>query len=326
MDAEKKGWVESLKPAATGMPSMPPTKVLVTGGTGLLGRALQRIAGANFYFASSRDADLRSPLDTELLFARVKPTHVIHLAARVGGLFANQSDNVGFMVDNLRINTNVLEACRNHGVEKTVTCLSTCIFPDGAELPLHSGCMHSGPPHASNEGYAYSKRMAEVLSRQLAKATGRPFVCVVPVNLYGPHDNFDNDTSHVVAALVRKACDDTVLRVRGTGAPRRQFLYANDAARMILWALESYDDSDTPLMLAPPQSHEVSIGDLATLIQQLAGCPRLEFDRDPSADGQAIKTAKCDLPDFEFTSLKDGLEQTIAWFLSQRRLSMPVRE
>lgn len=294
-------------------------RVLVTGGTGLLGHALQRIVGDRepaWYFACSEDADLRSPLQTDLLFARVRPTHVVHLAARVGGLFANMSDNAGFLVDNLRINTNVLEACKNHGVLKTVTCLSTCVFPADAPLPLSAGNLHDGPPHPSNEGYAYAKRAAEVLSRHLARATGRPYVCVIPVNMYGPHDNFDADTSHVVPALIRKACEQTVLRVRGTGSPRRQFLFSYDAARMLVWALDNYDDASTPLMMAPPVQGEVSIRTLATTVQLLAGCPAIEFDDDPAADGQAIKTARCDLPNFEYTSLRDGLEQTIAWYLS----------
>lgn len=272
----------------------------------------------SWHFVCSQDGDLRSPLQTELLFARVRPTHVVHLAARVGGLFANLADNVGHLVDNLRINTNVLEACRNHGVHKTVTCLSSCVFPADAELPLAAGGLHAGPPHASNEGYAYAKRAAEVLSRRLAEATGKAYVCVIPVNMYGPHDNFDRDTSHVVPALVRKACEDAVLRVRGTGAARRQFLFSRDAARLVLWALEHYEDAATPLMLAPPPGDEVSIRTLATTVQLLAGCAAVEFDGDPGADGQALKTASCDLPDFEYTGLREGLEQTIAWYMAAR--------
>lgn len=303
-------------------------KVLVTGGTGLLGAALRREVAddPSFFFACSRDGDLRSPLETELLFARVRPTHVVHLAGRVGGLFANSADNVGFLIDNLRINTNVLEACRNHGVQKTVTCLSSCVFPDGAPLPLDPSTLHAGPPHSSNEGYAHSKRVAEVLSRRLAEATGKTYVCVVPVNMYGPGDNFDPATSHVVAALVRKACTGNVLRVRGTGAPRRQFLFVRDAAAMVLWALRHYEDCERPLMMAPPESHEVSIRQLAGEVQRLAGCAALEFDEDAGADGQMTKTARCDLPDFRYTSLRDGLEETIAWFWTQRREQQPVRE
>lgn len=294
-------------------------RVLVTGGTGLVGRALQALVGEEpgWYFACSQDADLRSSLDTELLFARVAPTHVIHLAARVGGLFANQADNAGFMVDNLRINTNVLEACKNHGVHKTVTCLSSCVFPVDAPLPLAPRDLHAGPPHPSNEGFAHAKRLAEVLSRRLAEATGKCYVCVIPVNMYGPHDNFDPETSHAVAALIRKACDDSVLRVRGTGAARRQFLFSRDAARLLVWALDNYADCSTPLMLAPPQD-EVSIKTMATMIQLLAGCPAIRFDNDASADGQPVKTARCDLPDFGYTSLREGLEETIAWYLSER--------
>jgi GDP-L-fucose synthase len=290
--------------------------VLVTGGTGLLGRAIRELVGDDpgWHFACSADGDLRSELQTDILFAKVKPTHVIHLAARVGGLFANQADNAGFLADNTRINLNVLEAAKKFRVQKVVSCLSTCVFPDAAELPLTAGAMHAGPPHASNEGYAHAKRLVEVMSRLLSKQTGKPFVCVVPVNLYGPNDNFDPETSHVVAALIHKACTQDVLRVRGTGRPRRQFLFSRDAARLVLDALDGYDDVDTPLMLAPPASHEISVRALATMVQLLCGCPAIEFDDDPAADGQFQKTAACATPDFEFTSLHDGLQSTIAWY------------
>jgi GDP-L-fucose synthase len=299
-------------------------RVLVTGGTGLLGSALADLVAGDssfddsFYFASTRDADLRSALETDALFGKVQPTHVIHLAARVGGLFANQADNAGFFVDNCHINLNVLEAARKFGVRKVVSCLSTCIFPDGADLPLTADAVHGGLPHASNEGYAFAKRMLEVASRLFSVQTGNTYVCVTPVNMYGPRDNFDTHTSHVIPALIRKACEHDVLRVRGTGAPRRQFLYSRDAARLLLWALDSYENTTRPLLLAPPaHTHEVSIRTIATMIHLIAGCHGIEFDDDQAADGQMLKTATCDTPDFDFTPLKDGLEATIGWYLSR---------
>lgn len=295
--------------------------VLVTGGSGLLGRALAHVVGddPSFVFASSSDGDLRSQLETDALFGKIQPTHVVHLAARVGGLFANQKDNAGFLMDNLRINMNVLDACVRFGVAKAVSCLSTCVFPDPIDLPLTADKMHLGPPHPSNEGYSYAKRMLEVLSRQLSRQTGKPFVCVVPVNMYGPHDNFDPETSHVVAALVRKACTEDALRVRGTGRAKRQFLYSRDAARLVLWALDHYQDTGKALMLAPPEASEVSVRTLATTIHLLAGCSTIEFDGDEGADGQYQKTATCDFPAFQFTPLKDGLEETIAWYVAESK-------
>lgn len=293
-------------------------KVLVTGGTGLLGRALYEVQGGDphWYFACSEDADLRSPVETDLLFSRIQPTHVIHLAARVGGLFANSADNWGFWADNARINLNVLDACRRYGVTKVVSCLSTCVFPDGARLPLGGEVLHDGPPHRSNRGYAYAKRMLEVMSDILNESTTCKCVCVAPVNLYGPHDTFDEESSHVVPALIRKAFDNSVLRVRGTGVARRQFLFAKDAAHLIVRALHHYDEP-VPLVLAPPaRTHEVTIAHVADAIAKLAGCERVEFDGDVGADGQERKTARCDTPDFQFTSLEDGLEQTVAWYVA----------
>lgn len=295
-------------------------RVLVTGGTGLLGSALGSVlvSDADWFFAGSGDGDLRSALETHALFGRVQPTHVVHLAGRVGGLFANRDDNYEFFVDNMRININVLEACRSFRVQKVVSCLSTCVFPDGADLPLTADRLHAGPPHPSNEGYAYAKRMVHVMSRHLSASTSGTYVCVVPTNMYGPNDNFDEASSHVIPALVRKAVRETCLRVKGTGAPLRQFLYSEDAARLVAWALEHYEDTDRPLILAPPT--EVSIGDAARLVARLAGCAAgVEFDGDPADDGQFRKTAACDTPDFEFTPLERGLEKTIAWFLVNSR-------
>lgn len=306
-------------------------RILVTGGYGLLGSAIlehtQRVLQDRdtWYFVRSVDGDLRCPLETDLLFGRVMPTHVIHLAARVGGLFSNLEDNAGYLVDNCRININVLDACKRFGVKKVVSCLSTCVFPDGAPLPLTSAALHAGKPHDSNEGYAHSKRLLEVLSRHLSRQTGVPYVCVAPTNLYGPRDTFDVDHGHVIPALIRKACTEPVLRVRGTGEPKRQFLYAADAAALVVRALDEYDDVSKPLMLAPPPSDEVSIAGVASLIAELAGC-EVEFDNDPSADGQYRKTVTCDTPDFHFTPLKTGLETTVAWYLASRYNDKKTRD
>lgn len=297
--------------------------VLVTGGTGLLGRALRHVVKDDpaWVFVGTSDGDLRSELQTELLFARVRPTHVIHLASRVGGLFANRTDPAGFLVDNLRIDTNVLEACARWDVAKTITCLPMCVFPNDAAPPLTASALHSGPPHPAYEGTAHSRRLAEVLSRQLAAETGRAFVSIISANIYGPHDKFDPDTAGVIPSLIRQALKQPVLRVRGTGTARRQFLYSRDAARMVLWALHSYDDSSTPLVLAPPMPEgEVSIRTVATTIQLLTGCQSVEFDGDHKADGRAVQTARSSaahlVGEFEFTGLRSGLEETIAWYLA----------
>ncbi|KAF4661518.1 GDP-L-fucose synthase, partial [Perkinsus olseni] len=206
---------------------------------------------AEWHFVHSGDADLRDCDATAALFDRVKPTHLVHLAARVGGLFANMQDNLGFFEDNLKLNSNVLRSAARVGVKNAVFCLSTCVFPAAAKLPITEADLHQGPPHFSNEGYAYSKRMMECEVRYYRKAYNLPnWLCVVPTNIYGPYDNFHLVNSHVIPALIRK-CYEAKERgeafvVLGTGKPLRQFIYSMDMARIIL-----------RLLFQPPQTGDV---------------------------------------------------------------------
>jgi GDP-L-fucose synthase len=185
--------------------------VLVTGGTGLVGKAIEAVVKADplcvddvWHFASSRDADLRDREQTRALFARVQPTHVIHLAAMVGGLFRNMKYKVEFYRENVLINDNVMECCREFKVAKLVSCLSTCIFPDKTTYPIDETMVHSGPPHPSNEGYAYAKRMIDVMNKCYKEEYGCNFTSVIPTNIYGPEDNFSIDDGHVIPGLIHK--------------------------------------------------------------------------------------------------------------------------
>lgn len=152
---------------------------MVTGGSGLYGMAIrshvdasEKEKDATWVFLSSKDGDLRDRKATEAIFERVQPTHVIHLAAMVGGLFANLSKKVEFYRENMLMNDNVMECCRIYKVQKLVSCLSTCIFPDKTTYPIDETMIHSGPPHLSNEGYAYAKRMIDVQNRCYAEQHG----------------------------------------------------------------------------------------------------------------------------------------------------------
>lgn len=145
---------------------------------------------ATWIFLSSKDGDLRDCADTEAIFAKHQPTHVIHLAAMVGGLFANMAKKVEFYRENTLINDNVMECCRKFKVQKLVSCLSTCIFPDKTTYPIDETMVHEGPPHPSNEGYAYAKRMVDVMNRCYAEEYGCNFTSVIPTNIFGEHDNF----------------------------------------------------------------------------------------------------------------------------------------
>lgn len=193
--------------------------VLVTGGSGLVGQAIRTVAEKDFpqfsfFFASSKDADLSNLEQTRALFAKVQPAYVIHLAAMVGGLFRNLKYNLEFLRTNLAINDNVLLLAKEHKVKKCVSCLSTCIFPDKTTYPIDEKMVHLGPPHSSNFGYSYAKRMIDVLNHAYhdhfksdpALAENTPiFTSVIPTNVYGAHDNFNIEDSHVIPGLIYKA-------------------------------------------------------------------------------------------------------------------------
>lgn len=222
--------------------SADPIVVLVTGGTGLVGKAIEAVVneekreGETWFFASSKDADLRSMESTRALFDKVKPTHVIHLAAMVGGLFRNLKYKVEFYRENVMINDNVMECCRLTNVKKLVSCLSTCIFPDKTTYPIDETMVHNGPPHSSNAGYAYAKRMIDVMNQCYKDEYGCNFTSIIPTNIYGPHDNFSIEDGHVIPGLVHKTYlakkNGTDLTIWGTGSPLRQFIYSHDLARL----------------------------------------------------------------------------------------------
>ncbi|KAL6077343.1 GDP-L-fucose synthase, variant 2 [Balamuthia mandrillaris] len=188
-------------------------RILVTGGTGLVGRAIRECVEQedpatrvqeSWIFLSSKDADLRSPAEARKVFEKHQPTHVIHLAARVGGLFENMRYKVEFWRENIAINDNVLELSREFKVAKLVSCLSTCIFPDKTSYPITEAMIHNGPPHDSNVGYAYAKRMLDVLNRCYHEQYGCQFTSIVPTNIFGKHDNFNLESSHVIPGLIHK--------------------------------------------------------------------------------------------------------------------------
>ncbi|KAI8610492.1 hypothetical protein BC830DRAFT_1145541 [Chytriomyces sp. MP71] len=311
------------------------TRILVTGSSGLVGKAIQKVVNTcpdaryarkedeEWIFVTSKDADLRDLAQTQALFDRVKPTHVIHLAAFVGGLFRNMKYKADFYMDNSRMNENVLSVSLAHGVQKVVSCLSTCIFPDKTSYPIDEGMIHAGPPHASNEGYAYAKRMIDVMNRMYADQHGVRYTSVVPTNIFGAWDNYGLEESHVIPGLMHKCYlakkNGTPFIVGGTGAPLRQFIFSEDLARLFIWVLREYDEV-SPIILSVPEKDEVSIRYVAESIAEVMGFNgRLVWDATRS-DGQFKKTACNDklmrlLPGFEFTSFKDALAQSVDWFV-----------
>jgi len=319
-------------------------RVLVTGGSGLVGSALRSVSGPElkykFIFMSSSDCDLTNYDTTLRYFRRIAPHAVIHLAAAVGGLFKNMRCKVDMFETNMRINLNVLRACHESGVTKVVSCLSTCIFPDEKTKSgaINESMLHAGPPHASNDAYAHAKRMLEVQSRCYREQHGRNYVCVIPTNIYGPHDNFNLDDAHVIPALIHKCYlakrDGLPLVVAGSGAPLRQFIYSRDLALLLIWTLEHYDsnvdkeDVGTEagagtLILSVDPADEISIADVVRHIADAIGLDNDIVYDTAQPDGQFKKTADNakfkrlyghDAP-FAFTPIRHGIRETVQWFV-----------
>jgi len=306
-------------------------KTLLTGAGGLVGSTINadvKVLGRKPPFPGYKEqnkrwCDLTSYKDTYELFKQQQPTHVIHCAGRVGGLKANSEHLGEFFYENMMINLNVLEAARKCNVQKVVSFLSTCIFPDKVKYPLTEDKMHSGEPHPSNYGYAYAKRMLEVQSRAYADQYGMKCVCVIPTNIYGPHDNFNLESSHVVPALIHKCYlakkYNTDLVIWGSGKPLREFIYSEDVGEITQLICDYYEGSE-PLIIS--NSIEVSIKQLVeTIVKAMDFRGKVIYDK-TKPDGQYRKpTTNLRLQDFipecvnKFTPLEEGIQKTVDWFV-----------
>ncbi|CAK9831412.1 Probable GDP-L-fucose synthase [Anthophora retusa] len=307
--------------------------ILVTGGTGLVGRAIETVVKENknetekWIFVGSKDADLCDKVSTEKLFEKHKPTHVIHLAAMVGGLFYNMKHNLDFLRRNIHMNDNVLQTAHENGVVKVISCLSTCIFPDKTTYPIDETMIHNGPPHSSNYGYSYAKRLIDIQNRGYYEQYGRLYTSIIPCNVFGPNDNFQPGASHVIPGLMRRLYDiikegnteDKEFTVLGSGKPLRQFIYSIDLAKLIIWVLREYESVE-PIILSVDESQEVTISEVAEAIAQAFNFKgKLVYDLS-AAEGQYKKTAsnaklRKYLPDFQFTPFKQAIKETTDWYI-----------
>jgi len=307
--------------------------ILVTGGSGLVGNAIQKVLkegeqrpGETWVFLSSKDGDLRKYEDVAKIFEQHKPTQVIHLAARVGGLFANMSDQLGFFEDNLAMNDAIIKLCHQYQVKSAIFCLSTCVFPAKVELPIREESIHEGFPHPSNEGYAFAKRMLDCHTRYYREKHGHKWMCVIPTNIYGPHDNFHLQNAHVIPALMHKCLlakkNGTDFTVAGTGTPLRQFIYSEDLAKIMIFLLRNSETCPYSTVIAcGDEGDEVSIGEVATSIVKNIGFEgNVVYDTSKS-DGIHRKTATNEklrklLPaDFKFSKMDDGMKVSAQWFM-----------
>ncbi len=307
--------------------------VLVTGGGGFLGQhvvAKLNAAGCKKVIAPRRsDYDLLEREQIVGLLKSAKPDLVIHLAASVGGIGANQSHPAEFFYDNAIMGIELIEQARRLNVGKFV-CLGTiCAYPKFAPLPFREEDLWNGYPEETNAPYGLAKKMLLVQSQAYRQEYGFNCIYLLPVNLYGPKDNFDPQTSHVIPALIRKMLEakargERTVTCWGTGSASREFLYVDDAADAILLAAERYDK---PEAVNVGSGHEISIRELAALLCQLTGFEgELVWDR-TRPDGQPRRRLDITGAEREFgflakTSLADGLRQTIEWY---ERCGTPVK-
>ena len=300
-------------------------KIFVAGYRGLVGSALmRRLEGEGFNNLPKRD---RSQLDlgdehaVRSFFAKEKPAIVIFAAAKVGGIKANNAFPVEFLLDNLRIQNNIIHSAYETGVRKLLFLGSSCIYPKFAPQPIPETALLGGPLEPTNEAYAIAKIAGIKLCQAYAREYGANFISAMPTNLYGPNDNFDLETSHVLAALLRKAHEAKTRKARelavwGSGTPRREFLHVDDLASACLFLLEKYD---SPEIINVGCGEDISIRELAELICDIVGFEgQLAWD-DTKPDGTPRKlldvTKLQNLGWRPTIPLRDGIAQTYEWFL-----------
>lgn len=302
-------------------------KVLVTGGSGLIGNALKEIIGeteTDYIFLSSKQCNLKDEMEVNLLFENIKPDIVVHLASVVAGLYGNMSNNYNMFIDNVKMNTNILNACNKFNISRLINILSTCVFGNDLRYPLTSSQMHDKLPDSSNEGYAHAKRILSIGSEILTKNSNTQVVNLIPTNLYGKYDNYNLENGHVLPVLIHKLYlaqqSNTPLNIRGTGIARRQFIYANDFAKIILHFIKcTLSKQYNSLIVGPPEKDEISIKKLIhALVKEFKFKNEIVYDSSFS-DGQYKKTVDNTelleyIPDFKFTCLESGLKDTIEYF------------
>jgi GDP-L-fucose synthase len=302
-------------------------KILVTGGSGFLGRRLlAQLRGAgclDVLAPRSTQCDLTDSVATEALLEEARPQVVFHLAARVGGIGANQRRPGTFAYQNLAMGTHLIEACRRIGVEKFVLAGTICSYPKHTPVPFRESDLWNGYPEGTNAPYGLAKKMLTVLLQAYRQEFGIRGVTLLLTNLYGPGDNFDLETGHVIPALIRKFIEartrhEAVVTVWGTGAPTREFLFVDDAARALVDAAGCLED-DGPVNIGT--GREIAVRDLARLIAaktEYGGNIRFDLTRPDGQPRRCLDISRArELLKFQpLVSLEEGLDRTIAWWRS----------
>ena len=301
---------------------------LVTGGSGMVGDAMKRHLPKAAY-PTRKELDLSDPLVTRRELDNgnwdngPRFSGVFHLAAKVGGIKSNFEQMGDFFTENLLINTNLLKSCMLSDIPKVVSLLSTCIYPDIVRYPITEEQLHSGPPHPTNYGYSYAKRMLEVQSRAYREQYGCNFVCAVPNNLDGENDNFDLENGHAMPSLIRKIWEakkenKPSVEVWGDGSPLREFTYSGDIAKILLFLMENYDDAQ-PVNIGNTEEH--SIKEIVIMLCKIFEYDgKIKWNLDKPIGQHRKSTSNKRLlslgwKEEDYTSLEDGLRKTCGWFV-----------
>ena len=300
-------------------------RVVVTGGAGFLGsfvvERLHQLRTATVFVPRSHDYDLRQRNDIQRVLAEAQPHIVIHLAARVGGIGANRAYPAEFLYDNLMMGTQLFHECWRSGVEKFVAIGTVCAYPKHTPVPFKEEHLWDGYPEETNAPYGLAKKMLLVQSQAYRQQYGFNSIFLLPVNLYGPRDRFDLESSHVIPALIRKCLEaqqrgDDHIVAWGDGSPTREFLYVEDATEGILLAAERYNRSE-PVNLG--SAYEISIRDLLEMIARLTGFDgRIVWDTS-KPNGQPRRKLDTTRAERYFgfrahTPFEEGMRQTIEWY------------
>lgn len=289
--------------------------ILVTGGSGMVGRSLKDIIPDAIYL-SSKDCDLTNPLETELLIKKHKPDVIIHLAAKVGGIMDNINKPAEYFDDNVLMNTNLLRLSYKYNVKRFIGILSTCIYPDKVdEYPMTEDMLHLGPPTPTNFSYGYAKRSLAVQIDAYNKQYGTKYQYLIPCNLYGENDKF-GENSHFIAALIKKIVKmeedgNNTLELFGTGKPLRQFMHSDDLA----WVIKECLDKNIYESFNVATEENLSIREMAEIA--ISSCElknvKINFDS-TKPDGQYRKDVSIDklkglLPRFKTLPLSEGIKK-----------------
>lgn len=287
-------------------------KILITGGTGMVGKHLKKLIPDGYYIG--KEVDLRDINQIDILFKNNNFTHVIHLAAKVGGIKDNINNPADYYDDNILINTNIVRVSKKYNIDRFLGILSTCIYPDKVNsYPMKEEILHDGPPTPTNFSYGYAKRCLAVQIDAYNKQYNTKYNYIIPTNLYSEYDNFDNDNKmHFVTALLKKIRDskDGTIELLGDGTPMRQFIYAEDLAKIIKLTV----DNDITESFNVSNTENLSIDKMANIALEEVGKEYKIHYIYPHLNGQLRKDV-CNeklrniFPNFKFTSFREGIKK-----------------